>query len=53
MSLPGVPQFIGKTNYFASGMSISHGDNQDLFRETIQDGKYLVNGVWKDLKKRV
>ncbi len=29
---PGSPHAYGKTKYFATGYSVSHGDNQDLYR---------------------
>jgi penicillin amidase len=49
---PGNHQLYGKHSYLATGMSISHGDNQDLYRETVEGNKYLLNGEWRDLKVR-
>ena len=43
---------FGKTDYYSLGLSICHGDNQDLFREKIEGNKYLVDGVWRELKIR-
>jgi acyl-homoserine lactone acylase PvdQ len=51
-SNPGSPHLYGKTPYLAAGFSISHGDNQDLFREKIEGNKYFFDGKWRNLKIR-
>lgn len=48
----GTPFIFGKTGYFAAAITTTYMDNQDLYRETIKDDKYLVNGRWVDLKIR-
>ena len=52
ISCAGVPFIVGKTGYLAFGITTIYLDNQDLYRETIQDGQYLVNGKWIDLRQR-
>lgn len=52
ISCTGVPFIIGKSDYFAVGVTTIYADNQDLYRETVQGDKYQVNGKWHDLKVR-
>lgn len=52
ISFAGVPFVFGKTGYMAMGVTTIYMDNQDLFRETVEGNKYLVNGKWVDLKIR-
>jgi penicillin G amidase len=51
-TIVGNARFFGKSPYFAIAPTTSHGDNQDLFRETIEGDKYLLDGVWRDLRLR-
>lgn len=52
ISCSGIPFLVGKADYFALGITTIYTDNQDLYRETVEGDKYLVNGKWHDLKVR-
>lgn len=52
ISCSGIPFLIGKSDYLAIGITTIYMDNQDLYRETVEGDKYLVNGKWHDLKVR-
>jgi len=45
-------KIIGQNGYYVMGVSICHGDNQDLYREKIEGDKYLLDGTWRYLKIR-
>jgi acyl-homoserine lactone acylase PvdQ len=52
ISTAGVPFIVGKTDYFAMGITTIYMDNQDLYRERIEGNKYFVNNKWVDLQIR-
>lgn len=43
---------LGKTDYFASSFTTIQYDNQDLYKQRVEDGKYFVDGQWHNLKIR-
>lgn len=43
----GVPLIIGKTTYVSLTMTTNYMDTQDLYKETIEGTKYLLDGEWR------
>jgi acyl-homoserine lactone acylase PvdQ len=52
ISCSGIPFIIGKTDYSTFAITTIYTDNQDLYREKTEAGKYQVNDKWLDLKVR-
>ena len=49
--LAGLPfPAIGHTRHHSWGVTMFVNDDIDLYRETIEDGKYLHGGEWRDLQ---
>ena len=49
----GTTLFIGKTSYVSVAVTTIYSDSQDLYKETINDkGEYLLDGKWRQMKKR-
>lgn len=52
-AIPGVPSVaIGRNNYYSQGFTLINSDVADFYEETIQNGKYLYDGQYIDLKTR-
>jgi acyl-homoserine lactone acylase PvdQ len=52
VSPAGLTIIIGKGDYLTFGVTTIYTDNQDLYKEKIEDDKYLVNGKWINLSQR-
>lgn len=40
----GLPTIVGKTSYLSITMTVNYLDTQDLFKETVEAEKYLIDG---------
>jgi len=52
VGIPGLYLSLNKNDYCAWGSTAMHSDNQDLYKETIEGDKYLLDGKWMPLKVR-
>lgn len=50
--IPGTIVRTGKTDYLAIGVTIVYNDCLDFYKEKIEGNRYLVDGVWRELKVR-
>ena len=52
-TMPGLPAFlVGRNNNLSWGATYTFMDATDFWVETCKDGKYLLDGQWKDFKVR-
>lgn len=52
VSPSGLTVIVGKGGYFAYGVTTIYTDNQDFYKEKVENDKYFVNGKWHDLNQR-
>ena len=52
-SIPGCPYVaIGRTPHMAWGITASLADVSDLYSEEVSNGRYLVDGNWRDIDSK-